>query len=166
MLARYFSSLIAAGALAAPGGATAEEGSPKIVVKLTVNAVAEDSRGMEHLVPVEYARPGDVLVYRAEYRNAGNAPARDVVGSLPLPRGMVEYLALRGDTAVAWASVDGGTLQAVPVRRLEIDASGQRSEREIPPARYHKLAWRLGDVPVGGSAVATAHVRLISTRTE
>jgi len=166
MPGRSVSSLIAAGALAVTGGAMADEASPKLMVKLTVNAVTEDSKGMEHLVPVEYARCGDVLVYRTGCRNAGNAPARDVVGSLPLPAGMVEYLALRGDTAAAWASVDGKTPQALPIRRLEIDAKGQRFGHEVPPAKYHKLAWRLGDVPAGEFAIATAHVRLISNRTE
>ncbi|MBP6896218.1 MAG: hypothetical protein KBC94_17530, partial [Pseudacidovorax sp.] len=54
--------------------------------------VVKDERGREKLEEVDGVRPGDVLEYRAVYRNVSKQALKGVAANLPLPEGL-EYVA-------------------------------------------------------------------------
>ena len=146
--------------------AHASQNATPLEVRLTVNAIALDHNGHEQLVAVERAHPGDVLVYRAEYRNNSASAVHDVVGSLPMPEGQVEYLANAGGPDLSWASLDGKTMESVPVRRTELNQDGVSREHAVSPTRYRKVAWKIGDLAAGQSVVTLTRVRLVASNVQ
>src|SRR5262249_5607851 len=81
--------LIAAAAGVAAGPARAGEGSVAAEPTATRGTKA---RGKEVLVPADKAQPGELLEYRALYRNDGKTDARGLMATLPIPLG-TQYVA-------------------------------------------------------------------------
>src|SRR5262247_3280257 len=76
-------------ALPVPFLALAQSG---LDVSLTARRVAVDAKGRETFTPATQARPGQVVEYRAAYRNPGASSVRQVQATLPIPQG-TEYVA-------------------------------------------------------------------------
>ena len=69
------STLALALAMAALAAAAVAHAAGGVTVELTANRVTK-SQGREVLAPAEQARPGDLLEYRALYKNGGKSEAR------------------------------------------------------------------------------------------
>src|ERR1700743_3048605 len=83
MLAALSASLATSAALAAE--------QPNVVVELKAFHVVTQS-GKEKLEPADQIKPGEILEYRATYRNTSHVAAHDVVATLPVPPQAVQYL--------------------------------------------------------------------------
>ncbi len=126
-------------------------------VALTAQAVSVVN-GRDVYQPADKARPGDVLEYRATYRNDGRTAVRDFQATLPIPRGL-EFVPGTA-TPGALASLDGTTFEPMPIVRKVRTADGHWVNREVPASEYRSLRWPLGQVAGGAQRVVVARARI------
>ena len=153
---RALTSALVALLLPVPLAALAQSG---LKVSLTAHRVAVDARGKEAFRPAAEAKPGEVVEYRAAYRNPGPAPVREVLATLPIPQG-TEYVARTAHPAPSLASLDGRTFEPLPLRRKVRLSNGDEVVREVPPAEYRYLRWTLGSIAAGQAETVRARVRV------
>ncbi len=144
---------IALGVLFAPAIVRA---AGDVSVVLTAQRVAVVN-GRETRSPADQASPGDVIEYRAEYRNAGANAVKQLAATLPVPHGM-EYVA--GTGAPQLASLDGKTFAPVPLQRRVKLADGREVLRDVPANEYRALRWSLGTLAPSQTRAVTARVRV------
>jgi len=143
-------------AMPIPGLALAQAG---LDVSLSARRVAVDVKGRETFQPATEAKPGQVVEYRAAYRNPGSTSVREVKATLPIPQG-TEYVANTARPAPALASLDGRTFEAVPLVRKVKLSNGQTVVREVPVSEYRYLRWSLGAITAGRTESVSARVRV------
>ena len=117
------------------------------------------SQGKEAFVPAEQARPGEVIEYRATYKNNGKQPVKDLMGTLPVPQGL-EYLPKSAQPAKLLASVDGRSYEPVPLVRKVKGADGKLVTREVPISEYRYLRWPMGTLAASAESVVKARMRV------
>jgi len=154
-LRRVFALAIVSVAVFAPALAFADG---DVHVALTAQRVTL-VEGKEVLVSAEQARPGDVIEYRAVYRNDGHNAVRGLDATLPVPNGL-EYLPKTAAPAVVLASTDGHTFAPVPLVRKERTADGREVVREVPLTEYRALRWSIGSLAVKESRTVRARMRV------
>jgi len=134
---------------AADSGVTAELHAFKVVT--TANG--------PKLVATAEALPGDTIEYQVTYRNAGTTPARDVLATLPVPKGGMAYVADTATPAKVMASLDGKQYAPVPLTRTVV-REGKQVTETVPVAEYRFLRWQLGELAPGRSATVSSRMRL------
>lgn len=109
------------------------------------------------------ARPGDVVVYTAKYRNTGKDAARSLVATVPVPAGM-EYQGRQADEKLAptHASLDGRAFAPIPLTRKVRTPQGE-TVQPVPLAEYRFLRWNLPELAAGAS-VSVQLTAQVSTR--
>ena len=115
----------------------------------------------QKLVPTTEALPGDTIEYQVTYRNGGITPARDVLATLPVPKGGVSYLADSAKPAAVQASLDGSTYAPVPLTRT-VTRNGKQLTETVPVSEYRFLRWKLGEIAPGKSITVSSRMRLDS----
>jgi uncharacterized repeat protein (TIGR01451 family) len=148
-------TVIAVGVLLAP---TLARAASDITVVLTAQRVTVVN-GKEALGSAVQARPGDVIEYRAEYRNTGEHSVKQLAATLPVPNGM-EYLPRTAMPNVLFASTDGKNFAPVPLLRRVKLANGREVVREVAPADYRYLRWTIGTLATRESRTVAARVRV------
>ena len=133
--------LFAAAVVAAPAYAAA----PAVALSSDVR-VEKLVGGQPVLQPATHVVPGDRLVFRNSYRNAGAIPATRFVVTNPVPAGVT----WTGDaTSGIEASVDGGhSFGPLPTLKVK-GANGQ--PRAATAADVSHLRWTLAAIAPGGS---------------
>jgi uncharacterized repeat protein (TIGR01451 family) len=129
-----------------------------VTVQLHAFKVVRAADGQK-LVPTTEALPGDTIEYQVTYRNAGTAPARDVLATLPVPQGGVSYLADSANPAAVMASLDGTRFAPAPLTRT-VTRDGKQQTETVPVAEYRFLRWKLGDIAPGKSITVSSRMRL------
>ncbi|HEY4319325.1 MAG TPA: hypothetical protein VGN04_17130 [Herbaspirillum sp.] len=138
-------SAIAAAPVAAPLAETAK--SPLTVQLSVKKVVVEDDK--EVLVDAANAAPGDILEYRAEYKNVGQAAIGKIALTLPLPLhtsyidGTAQPAAMTASNRSAIADFKSPPL----LPQTENDAIGA-------------LRWAVAKLAPGRNAVVSARVRI------
>jgi uncharacterized repeat protein (TIGR01451 family) len=155
-LKRALAGALVALALPVPFVALAQSG---LNVSLTAQRVAVDTRGRESFEPATEAKPGQVVEYRAAYRNPTASSVRDVQATLPIPQG-TEYVVSTARPAPALASIDGRTFETLPLKRRVKLANGQTVVREVPLSEYRYLRWSLGAIAAKSTESVSARVRV------
>ncbi|MGI4815324.1 MAG: hypothetical protein ACRYG5_01935 [Janthinobacterium lividum] len=140
-----------------------------IDVALTAFKVVKGRHG-EQFVDAASARPGDVLEYRAVYRNHSQAPLRAVVGSLPVPKGTRYVLGSARPANAIGHTADGRdealpvamrTAPAIPAAASLADAASAGGQTDSQAtADYRSLRWTLGDMAGGATRSISARVRI------
>jgi uncharacterized repeat protein (TIGR01451 family) len=154
-LKRTFAFAIVSVALFAPALAFAEG---DVHVALTAQRVIVND-GKEVLAPADKARPGDVIEYRAVYKNDGRTAVSNLDATLPVPSGL-EYLPKTAAPAVVLASTDGKSFAPVPLVRKERTADGREVVREVPLSEYRALRWAVGTLAAKESRTVRARMRV------
>lgn len=158
---RTFTRLLAvvafATALLAPAAALA---GSDVSVTLSAQRVTV-SQGKESLSPAAEVKPGELVEYRAVYRNSGKDAARQLLATLPVPAGM-ELVGRTASPAKFEASLDGRTFAPVPLTRRVKQADGRIVTREIPVTEYRALRWTLGTLGSNASRTVSARMRVQS----
>jgi uncharacterized repeat protein (TIGR01451 family) len=148
-------TVIAVGVLFAPAFARAASDLSVVLTAQRVTVV----NGKEAFASAVQARPGDVIEYRAEYRNTGEHSVKQLAATLPVPRGM-EYLPRTAVPSVLLASTDGKNFAPVPLLRRVKLADGREVVREVAPADYRYLRWTIGTLGTRQSRTVAARVRV------
>jgi uncharacterized repeat protein (TIGR01451 family) len=154
-LRRTFVFAILAVAAFAPALAYADG---DVHVALTAQRV-KIADGKDVYVSAEKARPGDVIEYRAVYKNDGRTAVRDLYATLPVPNGL-EYLPKTAAPAVVLASTDGQSFAPVPLVRKTRTADGREEVREVPLSEYRALRWSVGTLAAKESRTVRARMRV------
>lgn len=131
-----------------------------LVAALAAYKVVCTTDGREQLVAASEATPGDVLEYRATYRNISQRPLRAVMATLPVPSSGVEYLPNTAAPAGVEASINGAQFAPAPLKRLVTTAERKPQQQLVPTDEYRFLRWPLGDLPAGASKTVSARVRV------
>lgn len=139
---------------------TATEARAEVVAELSAQRITLDG-GKETRTAAREAKPGEVLEYRAIYRNTGKQAARQVLAVLPIPAGAFSYVVASARPAKVFASVDGKQFDVAPLMRTVTLPDGRREVRPVPLAEYRFLRWELGDMQPGTESVVSARLRLL-----
>jgi uncharacterized repeat protein (TIGR01451 family) len=129
---------------------------------LEAHKIVRAADGKEQQLDAAAAKPGDVIEYRATYKNVSDKPLKGVKATLPVPASGVEYLANSALPAGVEASVDGVQFAPAPLKRLVRLADGKQQQQLVPTAEYRFLRWPLGELPAGAAKSVTARVRVTS----
>lgn len=129
-----------------------------VSVELTAHRVTKQ-HGKEALALAEQAKPGELLEYRAHYKNSGTSEARGLAATLPIPRG-TQYVPGSATPGRLEASLDGQTFALVPLMRKVKTGGGKTVMREVPVSEYRALRWPLGTLAAKQSRVVAARVRV------
>lgn len=122
------------------------------------------SQGKEAYVPAEQARPGEVIEYRATYKNMGKQAVKDLMATLPIPQGL-EYLPKTAQPVRLLASVDGKNYEAVPLVRRVKGEGGRIVVREVPLSEYRFLRWPMGALAARAESQVRARMRVTPLET-
>lgn len=114
--------------------------------------------GKEALVNANSAKPGDVIEYRATYRNESSKLLQSVEATLPVPAGTAVLPTSLAPGAMA--SVDGAGFQPIPLKRKMKQPNGKEIEVLVPYAEYRFLRWKVGSLDAGKAAVYVARVKV------
>ncbi len=117
------------------------------------------AEGKEVFVSADAAKPGEIIEYRAAYRNVGDQPLHRVEATLPIPIG-TELLLAGVRQSGARASVDGARFETIPLKRKVKQPNGKEVEQLVPYAEYRFLRWNVGTLDPGKGAVYAARVRV------
>jgi uncharacterized repeat protein (TIGR01451 family) len=142
-------------------GASVAQQAGDVTSTLTVTLIVAGKDGKETRSVADAAKPGDVLEYVAEYRNAGKTSARKLEATLPIPAG-TEFLAASAKPGDVRASLDGSKYEAMPLKRKVRRADGSTVEELVPLSEYRFLRWAPRDLAAGRSARYSARVRLVT----
>ena len=108
--------------------------------------------GKEALVSAKETKPGETLEYRATYKNISKAAVRNLLATLPVPKGM-EYLSKSASPAGAEATIDEVTFSPIPL----IDAV----KKEMIPANQNRaLRWKVPELGADKSIVVSARMKV------
>src|SRR5262245_39048168 len=149
------------GAAARPALAASPPAKPasgSVAVELTANRITK-SQGKEVLAAADEAKPGELIQYRALYRNDGAGEAKGLMATLPIPRG-THYVPGSAVPRRVEASLDGRTFAPVPLKRTVKTPDGRTVVQEVPVAEYRALRWPLGALPSHEKRAVTARVRV------
>lgn len=151
--------LIATTTVIATSYAWAAPDPEALSVKLTVHKVVIVN-GQEQQLPADSAQPGDLLEYRAEYRNSAKTPATQVKATIPVPSQGLEYLPDSALPQAVSASVDGRRFGPMPLTRIVTLPDGRLEVRTVPAAEYRYLQWNLGELAPGTGTVVKARMKV------
>lgn len=132
---------------------------PDVRVTLSAHRISTTATGKESITSGDSAKPGEIIEYRAVYKNVGSAAARKLHGMLPIPAEM-EYSADSAVPAGVQASTDGTSYAAIPLKRKVKLANGTVTSRTVPPSEYTSLRWNLKDLAPGASVTVSARMKI------
>lgn len=145
--------------LSSSGSIMAPSSDPLSVVLSARKVVS--SGGKETLADAGHARAGDIIEYRALYRNVSKSPLNGVVATLPLPN-TTAYVVDSSRPAKATASTDvNGVYAPLPLMRPAAAALGETRQTAVPLSEYRALRWDLGVLKPGESREVSARVRVM-----
>jgi len=130
-----------------------------VTVELTNRKVVKDPNGKEKFESAEKAKPGDVIEYKAIYRNKGKNPAVNVMATIPVPLG-TEYIPGSAKPSKVAASTDGKEYAPVPLKKKVTLPSGQTEMRAVPYEEYRFMRWELKKLSPAESTTVVMRVRI------
>ncbi|MDB5843165.1 MAG: hypothetical protein JWP79_475 [Polaromonas sp.] len=139
-----------------PAAAAATAARPAVQVVLTQAKVVRGADGKEQLLDAASVKPGDILEYRATYKNTSDKAVQGVVATLPIPEGL-EYLpaSAKPGAKLVQAAAKDAVYAAEPLSRVVAGKSVP-----VPYADYRSLRWSLGQLPAGGEAAVSARAKV------
>jgi uncharacterized repeat protein (TIGR01451 family) len=120
-------------------------------VKLEANREERVASGETKLVPVEIAKPGEIIFYRAILANSSDAPINGVRPEIPIPVGMVMIAGSATPPAVE-GSIDGKVFAALPL----LDDQG----KPLSANAIRSLRWAPSSIPPSATLVVGVQVTL------
>jgi uncharacterized repeat protein (TIGR01451 family) len=130
-------------------------------VKLAQFKVVRDAKGQESFEDAATVRPGDVLEYRATYRNVSQRQVNGVQATLPVPQG-TEYLPKSGThpSFPLQAATLEGRYAAEPLTRTVTLPDGRTRSEPVPYPEYRTLRWALGPMTPGKEVTVKARMQV------
>jgi len=143
-----FSLLMAVSATAAPAD---KKSAVQINLEQFKVSVKEGKEVKEPMVDGTPIKLGEVIEYRATYKNVSTGPVRKLVAKLDVPQG-TEYVAKSVNPVAAEASVDKVNFAPIPLIGAD--------KKEVPVKDYRALHWRVSELGAGQSFVVSARMKV------
>ena len=135
-------------------------GPNDVVIELAQSKVVTGADGVEVLEGADTALPGDIIEYRAEYRNKGKEDVKGLAASLPIPAG-TRFTGVLTPAENYQASLDGRSFEKAPLVRKVKQPDGKIKVEPVPLNLYRALRWPLGTIKASQSEVVMARVQVI-----
>ena len=135
---------------AAPTAAAAK--AEPVKVQLEQFKVTVNGEGKEVLSVVKEAKPGEVLEYRATYKNVSTKPVSDLIATLPIPPSTQYQLKTATPSAGAEATIDTVTFAPVPLMTAD--------KKPVPAKDYRALRWKVASLKAGDAIVVSIRVKV------
>lgn len=135
-----------------------------VAVELTGRKVVKEANGKETFESAAAAKPGDVIEYRAVYRNNAKKTVTNLLGVIPVPNG-TEYIPGSSSPSRIAASLDGKTYAPAPLKRKVKLPSGAEELQDVPVAEYRSIRWELKDLGPGQSVTVSMRVKISKSST-
>lgn len=147
------SALFALQVNAAPTVAASKSEPVKVVLEQFKVSVGGDGKELlATLKAKDDVKPGEVLEYRASYKNVSTKPVSDLVATLPVPSG-TQYVAKTAMPSVgAEATIDTVTFAPVPLIGTD--------KKTIPAKEYKALRWKVPSLKAGDAVVVSMRVKV------
>lgn len=129
-----------------------------VVINLTLKRVVTDAKGKEKFEEAPKIKPGEVVEYRAVYRNKSKDTVKGLIASLPVPVGL-EYIKQTANPNNVQATADGIKFEKEPLMRTVKDANGVEKQEEVPYIEYRSLRWDVGELGAGKKVEVSARMR-------
>lgn len=124
----------------------------QVQTELRADKLLKQDSGQWVAAPAKDAKPGDLVVYTATYRNGGKEPVRQLVATLPVPVGMEWQGPVADDkNPPALASSDGVAFAPIPLNRKVRAADGQEHLQAVPLQEYRALRWTFPELAAGAA---------------
>mgnify|MGYP002478844580 CR=1 FL=1 len=146
----FVAALFAMSAHAAPT-ANAVKKEP-VQIKLEQFKVLVEN-GKETLAPIQSVKPGEVIEYRATYKNVSTNAVKNLVATIPVPKNTEYQAKTASPLATAEASIDNVTFGAIPLMDAE-------KKQPIPTKQYRALRWKLQELGADKSIVVSARMKV------
>lgn len=130
-----------------------------VVVEMKHQKVVKGADGKEKHESAGKAKPGDVIEYKAVYRNKGKREATSLLATIPIPLG-TDYIPGSAKPEKILASLDGASFAPAPLKREVTLPSGAKEMRTVPVEEYRAIRWELNTLAPGKSATVSVRVRL------
>ena len=142
-------------------GATAARAQQAGQVKSVLQAfrVVVD-KGVETFAEASRAKAGETLEYRLTYENGTAGEIRNLLATLPIPKGTA-YLERSARPGQVQASLDGKAFQPVPLTRDQKLPGGKTVRAAVPASEYRFLRWTVPALKAGASTTLVARVRIL-----
>ena len=75
--------------------------------------------GKETLAPIQSVKPGEVIEYRATYKNVSTNAVKNLVATIPVPKNTEYQAKTASPLATAEASIDNVTFGSIPLMDAE-----------------------------------------------
>ncbi len=146
----HFLSLCCLCLLAATSFAAPADKKDAVQIKLeSFKVVVKD--GKEALADGGQAKPGDVLEYRATYKNVSKNAVRNLAATLPVPEAM-EFVAKTASPVGAEATTDKKNFALIPLVRA--------NKEPVPTKEYRALRWHVPELAADQSFVVSARMKV------
>ncbi|ATC64895.1 hypothetical protein CMV30_13475 [Nibricoccus aquaticus] len=145
-------------------GSTAELSAAQkndLEIALSAQRVNKVDASQESLDDDDNVAPGDVVQYRAVYRNQSDHALRNLAPTLPIPAG-TEYVDGSAYPAPVEGSLDGKTFESFPIRRSVKTPDGRSLLVAVPVSAYRALRWKAAELPAAATFVTTARVQIVA----
>jgi uncharacterized repeat protein (TIGR01451 family) len=130
-----------------------------VVVDLKGQKVVKGADSKEKFERADKANPGDIIEYKAVYRNTGKKTATNVLATIPAPLG-TDYIPGSAKPADVSASLDGKEFAPVPLKRKVKLPSGKEELQDIPYQEYRFIRWDIKTLAPGKSSTVSLRVKI------
>ncbi len=155
-------ALFAAFMVFASSSVDAAAAEDAVQILLTQKKVIKDKDGKEQKIDADNVLPGDIVEYRAVYRNNSKGRVSGLLADLPIPEGLafIEGSATpsAGLKAAAVKSPSAASFSALPL--MGKDAEGKVVR--LPLSDYRVLRWTVGTLAPGAQVVVSARAKVIA----
>ncbi len=139
----------------------AESGSQsgEVEATLAAYAVTVQEDGVEQLTPATDIKPGGIIEYEIDYRNATSTPLADfiVLGDVPDETTYLSVTSIEGFKSELEVHVPGIGWSFEPVIRYVQDETGALVPMTVQPEEYDALRWRMPNALAPGEEISVSY---------
>ncbi len=132
-----------------------------ISVHLEQFKVVKKLKEPETFIDVAAVKPGDLIEYRATYKNNDKSAVKGMVATIPIPIG-TDFIpkSIRPENSAAEATTKTGIYAAIPLMHPVRQSDGKIRSEPVPATDYRAIRWNLGQLAAGASTTVIVRVQV------
>ena len=158
-VARTTVRCLAAAMVGLMASASALAGEGEVEATLTAYAITIEEDGAEQMSPAVEIKPGGIIEYDIDYRNATDDPLENfiVLGDVPDQTTYLSVTSVEGFQSEMEVHVPGLGWSLEPVIRYVQDETGALVATEVQPEEYDALRWRMPNALAPGEEISVSY---------
>jgi len=151
------SAVLAMATVLCSAGAFAQSG--EVEATLTAYAVTVQEDGAEALAPASEIKPGGIIEYEIDYRNATEDPLENfvILGDVPEQTTYLSVTSVEGFQSELEVHVPDIGWSLEPVIRYVQDDTGALVPMTVQPEEYDALRWRMPNALAPGEEISVSY---------